>query len=76
MQLKREAKLLTVIGLNTNHAESHYIYVISNTFVTNDNFSELIRKISPIYNFFEFILSHHKIPVPIGLDAKVFLIQH
>ena len=22
------------------------------------------------------ILSHHKIPVPIGLDAKVFLIQH
>ena len=41
---------------------------------TNDNFSELIRKISPIYNFFEFI--YHKIPVPIGLDAKVFLIQH
>ena len=34
---------------------SHYIYVISNTFVTNDNFSELIRKISPTYNFFEFI---------------------
>ena len=24
-------------------------------FVTNDNFSELIRKISPTYNFFEFI---------------------
>ena len=22
------------------------------------------------------ILSHHKIPVPIGLDAKVFLIHH
>ena len=30
---------------------SHYIYVISNTFVTNDNFSELIRKINPTYNF-------------------------
>ena len=35
---------------------SHYIYVISNTFVTNDNFSELIRKFSPTYIFFyEFI---------------------
>ena len=34
---------------------SHYIYVISNTFVTNDNFSKLIRKINPTYNFFEFI---------------------
>ena len=40
----------------------------------NDIFFELIRKISPTYNFFEFI--YHKIPVPIGLDAKVFLIQH
>ena len=31
------------------------IYVISNTFVTNDNFFELIRKISPTFNYFEFI---------------------
>ena len=73
MQLKREAKLLTVIGLNTKHADCRIIFVISNTFVTNDNFSELIRKISPTFIFFLiYILSHHKIPVPIGLDAKVF----
>ena len=34
------------------HRLSHYIYVISNTFVTYDNFSELIRKISPTYHYF------------------------
>ena len=34
---------------------SHYIYVISNTFVTNDNFTELITKINPTYNFSEFM---------------------
>ena len=45
MQLKREAKLLTVIGLNTKHADCRIIFVISNTLVTNDNFSELIEKI-------------------------------
>ena len=33
-------------------ASTVQIYVISNTFVTNDNFSELIRKISPTYKFF------------------------
>ena len=27
----------------------HYIYIISNTFVTYDNFNELIRKINPTY---------------------------
>ena len=58
MQLKREAKLLTVIGINAKHADCRIIFMlqcISNTFVTNDNFSELIRKISPTYNSFEFI---------------------
>ena len=30
---------------------SHYIYIISNTFVTYDNFSELIRKINPTYKY-------------------------
>ena len=35
VQLKREAKLLTVTGLNTL---SHNIYVISNRFVTYDIF--------------------------------------
>ena len=34
---------------------SHYIYVICNTFVTYEFLSELIRKISPNYIFFEFI---------------------
>ena len=53
------------------------LYVISSTFKTYDNFSELIRKISPTTIFFlMYILSHHKIPVSIGLDIKVFLIQH
>ena len=77
MQLKREAKLLTMIGLNTKHADSHYIYVVSNTFITYNNFSELNRKISLTLIFFLiYILSRHKIPVPIGLDAKAVLIQH
>ena len=53
-----------------------YIYFISDTFVTYGNFSELIRKISPTYIFLIYILSHHKIPVPIGLNEKVFLMQH
>ena len=28
VQLKREAKLLTVIGLNTKHADCHIIYML------------------------------------------------
>ena len=77
VQLKREAKLLTVIGLSTKHADCDYIYVISNTFVTYDNVFELIRKISlTCILFLIYILRHHKSPVPIGLDAKVCLIRH
>ena len=35
------------------------------------------QKNQPYLQFFWiYILSHHKIPVPIGLDAEVFLIQH
>ena len=35
------------------------------------------QKNQPYLQFFWiYILSHHKIPIPIGLDAKVFLIQH
>ena len=41
VQLKREAKLLTEIGLNTKHADCRII-------------SEPIRKISPTYIFFFF----------------------
>ena len=48
VQLKREAKLLTVIGLNTKDAYCRIIFM----FVTYDNFFELIRKISPTYNLF------------------------
>ena len=69
MQLKTEAKLLTVIGLTTKHVDCRVIYVIFNTFVTYYILSELIGKVSLIYIFY--ILSHHKIPVPIDLDAKV-----
>ena len=47
-----------------------YVYIIFNTFVTCDDFSELIRKISPPYIFLVYIPSHHKILVPIGLVAK------
>ena len=36
---------------------------------SNDNFSELIRKINPTNNFFEFIYCHHKIPIQICLDG-------
>ena len=53
------------------------VSIMSNMFVTYDNFSELIRKIRPTYIFFLiYILSNHQIPVPIGIDAKVFLIHH
>ena len=34
---------------------SHYVYVIFNTFVIYDNFSDLIRKISPTYDFLKCI---------------------
>ena len=78
MQLKREAKLLTVIGLNTKHADCRIIFMyIHVQYVCNVRyFSELIKNISPTYIFLIYILSHHKIPAAIGLDAKVFLIQH
>ena len=52
MQLKREAKLSTVIGLMTKHADN---YIITNTFVTHDNVSEPISGISPTYIFSQFI---------------------
>ena len=71
MQLKREAKSLTVIGLNTEHANCCIIYIISNMFVTHDNCSELIRKISPNYIILSiYKLRHHKILVPVGPFAK------
>ena len=41
VQLKREAKLLTVTGLTIEHADCR---IISGTFVTYSIFSELIRK--------------------------------
>ena len=53
---------------------SHYIYIISVTFVTHDNFSELIRKISPTKIFFSIYRpSKHRILVPIGPVAKEIL---
>ena len=80
MQLKREAKLSTVIGLITKHADCRItllLYpIISNTFVTHDYFSELIGKVSPTNIFFSIYRpSHHKIPVPIGPVAKEILIR-
>ena len=42
MQLKRGAKLLTIVGLTTKHADSRVTF-ISNTFVTYDYLSELIH---------------------------------
>ena len=52
---------------------SHYIYIISHTFVTYDNFSELIRKISPTYNFSVDKTGRHKILMPKGPIAKEIL---
>ena len=41
-----------MIGLNTKHADCRIIFMLyPNTLVTNDNVSELIRKISPTYIF-------------------------
>ena len=72
MQLKREAKLLTMIGEQLNMQTVALIHIISSAFVTYYKFSELIRKISPTYNIFFSIYrpSHHKILVPIGPVAK------
>ena len=44
VHLKRLAKLLTVIGITTKHAIRR-INFISDSFVTNDYFPKLIRKI-------------------------------
>ena len=52
--IKEGSKVINLIGLNTKHADCRIIFVISNTFVTNDNFFQLIRKISPTYIFFFF----------------------
>ena len=66
---------------NIHKKEGGSYYVVSankaNTFVTNDNFFWTDQKNQPYLQFFWiYILNHHKIPVPIGLDAKVFLIQY
>ena len=60
MQLRREAKLSTVIVLIT-YRLSHYIDIISNTFVTHDYFSELIRTISLF--IFNLTFNDHKFKV-------------
>ena len=54
------------------------IYLSYIQYVCNDRyFFWTDQKNQPYLQFFWIdILSHHKIPVPIGLDAKVFLIQH
>ena len=48
VQIKRAAKLLTVIGLTTKHA----VCGISDSFITNNYFLELIWKIIPANIFF------------------------
>ena len=77
MQLKSEAKLLTVIGLKTKHADCRITFV-ANTLVTCFNFSELIRKISPTHIFLGeiCILNQRKFLVPIGSAAKELLTRH
>ena len=74
MPFKREAKLLTVIGLTTNMQTSHYICIISSTFVMY-NFSELMGNVSPTYIFSTYRLSHHILLVPISPVAKEILIR-
>ena len=48
----------------------HYIYIISNTFVTHENFPEVNKTISPTNNFSTYKPDHHKILVPIDPVAK------
>ena len=51
VQLKREAKLLTVIGLTTKHADCRITFIS----YTIRLLSEPTREISPTYNSFDLI---------------------
>ena len=57
MQLKREAKLLTVTGLNTKHADCRIIFMLYPIRVTYDIVFFLTdqKNQPPTYNCFEFI---------------------
>ena len=56
VQLKRSAKLLTVIGLITKHTVCCIkLHVVSDAFVPNDYFPKLIRKIIATNNFLKFV---------------------
>ena len=76
VQLKMAAKLLTVIGSKPVSMQTvvavYILCYIQYVLVTNDHFSWTdSEKSDPTYNFIEFIDSViHKIPVPIGLEAK------
>ena len=51
MELKR--KVINHDWVNNKTCRlSHFIHIISNLYVKYDNFSDLIRKISPIYSVF------------------------
>ena len=53
MQLKRTAKLLTVIGLTTKHTDCRITStIIAYAFISHDNLLKLFRKFSFPHNFF------------------------
>ena len=72
VQFKRSAKLATVIGLITKHADCR---IISNTFVAHDNFSEEKSALLIVF-YCMYRPGHHRILVPIGPVAKEILIRH
>ena len=63
VHIKREAKLLSVIGLTIKYADCHIaFFIISSISKTHDFFLNLYRKISPGFHFFLkiYTLSYHK----------------
>ena len=61
-----------------NHAcsLSYNIYVVPNLFISKNDFTKLgTEVIASIYFFWIYTLSHHKIPVPIGLVAEEILVH-
>ena len=77
MQLKREAKLLAVIGLTTMHAVCRITFMLYPIFLyLRMIFTKLGTEVIASIYFSESIHCHHKILVPTGLVAEEILVQH
>ena len=70
MQLKRAATVVNRDQVNDQGCgQSHSIYVVSDSFITNGYFPKLIRKIIPSSNVSEFI---HQFPIKFKLRQALF----